>query len=99
MAKKTISVRMDDEEYRFLSVLAKEEREDVSKKVRELVDLGRVMLAIEKYKKSEASIGRAARIAGVSVSKMMDILREHNVEMNLDHEDYLKGLDSLRKTW
>jgi len=99
MAKKTISVRMDDEEYRFLSVLAKEEREDVSKKVRELVDLGRVMLAIEKYKKSEASIGRAARIAGVSVSKMMDILREHNVEMNLDHEDYLKGLDSLRKSW
>ncbi len=99
MAKKTISIRMDDEDYRFLSVLAKEEQEDVSKKVRELVDLGRVMLAIEKYKKSEASIGRAARIAGVSISKMMDILHEHNVEMNLQHEDYLKGLDSLRKTW
>jgi len=99
MAKKTISIRMDDEDYRFLSVLAKEEQEDVSKKVRELVDLGRVMLAIEKYKKSEASIGRAARIAGVSISKMMDILHEHNVEMNLQHEDYLRGLDSLRKTW
>ena len=99
MAKKTISVQMDDEEYRFLSLLAKEEREDVSKKVRELVDLGRVMLAIEKYKKSEASIEKASRIAGVSVSKMMDILHEHNVEMNLEHEDYLKGLDSLRKTW
>ena len=99
MAKKTISIRMDDEDYRFLSVLAKEEQEDVSKKVRELVDLGRVMLAIEKYKKSEASIGRAARIAGVSISKMMDILHEHNVEMNLQREDYLRGLDSLRKTW
>jgi len=57
------------------------------------------MLAKEKYKKSEASIERAGRIAGVSVSKMMDILLEHNVEMNLQHEDYLKGLDSLRKTW
>ena len=66
---------------------------------RELVDLGRVMLAIEKYKRSEASIERAARIAGVSISKMMDILHEHNVEMNLQREDYLKGLDSLRKTW
>ena len=98
MSKKTVSIRMDDEDYHFLSVLAKEEREDVSKTVRELVDLGRVMLAIEKYKKSEASIERAARIAGVSVSKMMDILHEHNVEMNLQHEDYLKGLDSLRKT-
>ena len=99
MAKKTVSIRMDDEDYRFLSVLAKEEREDISKKVRELVDLGRVMLAIEKYKKAEASIERAARIAGVSVSKMMDILHEHNVEMNLQHEDYLRGLDSLRKIW
>src|SRR4030042_1545149 len=95
MAKKTISIRMDDEDYRFLSVLAKEEQEDVAKKVRELVDLGRVMLAIEKYKKSEASIGRAARIAGVSISKMMDILHEHNVEMNLQHEDYLGGLLTL----
>jgi len=99
MAKKTVSIRMDDEDFRFLSGLAKEEREDVSKKMRELVDLGRVMLAIEKYKRSEASIERAARIAGVSISKMMDILHEHNVEMNLQREDYLKGLDSLRKTW
>ena len=65
----------------------------------EIMDPRRVMLAIEKCKKSEASIEKAARIAGVSVSKMMDILHEHNVEMNLEHEDYLKGLDSLRKTW
>jgi hypothetical protein len=69
VAKKTVSIRMNDEDYRFLTALAKEEREDVSKKVRELVDLGRVMFAINKYKKSEASIEKAARIAGVSLSK------------------------------
>jgi len=99
MATRTLSIRMDDRDYRFLSDLAKEEREDVSKKVRELVDLGRVMLAIERYRKSEASIARAAQIAGVSISKMMDILEEHNVEANLEYEDYLKGLKSLRKVW
>ena len=99
MSTKTLSIRMNDKDYKFLSGLAEEEKEDVSKKVRELVDLGRVMLAIEKYKKSEASIARAAQIADVSVSKMMDILHEHNVEMNLQLEDYLKGLDSLRKVW
>jgi|Deesub1362A_J573_1020465.scaffolds.fasta_scaffold12665_2 hypothetical protein len=54
---KTLSIRMDDEEYKFLS-----------------------SLAIEKYKKSEASIEKAARIAGVFISKMMDIFREHGVE-------------------
>jgi predicted HTH domain antitoxin len=90
---------MNDEDYRFLTALAKEEREDVSKKVRELVDLGRVMFAIDKYKKSEASLEKAARIAGVSLSKMMDILNEHNVELNLQREDYLRGVDNLREAW
>jgi predicted HTH domain antitoxin len=90
---------MNDEDYKFLSTLAKEEREDISKKVRELVDLGRMMLAIEKYKKSEASIEKSARIAGVSISKMVNILREHGIEANLEYEDYLSGLKSLRKVW
>ena len=99
MSKKTLSIRMDDGDYRFLSTLAKEEKEDVSKKVRELVDLGRVMLAIKKYRKSEASLEKAARIAGVSISKMIDVLRDHGVEANLEYEDYLKGLKSLRKIW
>jgi len=99
MSTKTLSIRMNDEDYQFLSTLAKEEREDISKKVRELVDLGRMMLAIEKYKKSEASIEKSARIAGVSISKMVDILREHGIEANLEYEDYLSGLKSLRKVW
>lgn len=86
-------------DYRFLASLAHEEQEDVSKKVRELVELGRVMLAIEKYRKSEASIGKAARIAGVSISRMLEIFREHGVEANLAFEDYLKGLKSLRQAW
>lgn len=99
MATKTLSIRIDDDDYKFLSVLAKEEKEDVSKTVRELVDLGRVMLAIEKYKKSEASIEKAAKIAGVSISKMMEIFKEYSVEANLEYEDYLKGLKSMRKVW
>lgn len=99
MATKTLSIRIDSDDYKFLSSLAKKEREDVSKAVRELVDLGRVMLAIEKYRKSEASIEKAAKIAGVSISKMMDIFREYGVEANIEYEDYLKGLKSIRKAW
>jgi len=99
MATKTLSIRMNDNDFKFLSSFAKEEKEDVSKTVRELVDLGRIMLAMEKYRKSEASIERAATIAGVSISKMMEIFKEYGVEANLEYEDYLKGLKSLRKTW
>jgi predicted HTH domain antitoxin len=90
---------MDEEDYRFLSTLAKEEKEDVSKKARELLEFGRVMLAIDKYRRSEASIEKSARIAGVSITKMMNILQEHGIEANLEYEDYLKGLKSLRMIW
>ena len=99
MATKSLSIRIKEDDYRFLSTLASEGREDVSKTVRELVDLGRVMLAIEKYRKSEASIEKAARIAGISISKMMDIFKEHGVETNIEYEDYLEGLKRLREVW
>ena len=99
MGTKTLSIRLKDDDYKFLSVLAKEEKEDVSKAARELVDRGRIMLAIEKYKKSEASIEKSARIAGVSISKMLEIFKEYGVEANLEYEDYLKGLKYLKKIW
>lgn len=67
--------------------------------MRELVDLGRVMLAIEKYRESEASLEKAARIAGVSISRTLEIFREHGVEANLEFKDYLKGLKSMRRVW
>jgi hypothetical protein len=64
MTGKTLSIRINDDYFQFLSALAKEEHADVSKKVRELVDLGRVMLSIEKYKNSEASLEKGSKIAG-----------------------------------
>jgi len=44
-------------------------------------------------------IEKSARIAGVSISKMIDIFKEHGIEANLEYEDYLNGLKSLRKVW
>jgi len=99
MAGKMLSIRITDDYYNFLSSLAKAEQADVSKKVRELVDLGRVMLAIDKYKKSEVSLEKASRIAGVSISKMMDVFSEYGVQSNLEYDDYLKGLKNLEKHW
>lgn len=96
---KTVSLRMDEENYGFLKKWAKAEKEDLSKAVREVVYKGRVMLAIEKYKKGEASLGKAAEIAGLSVGQMITMLAEYGVESNLEKEDYLKGLENLKKVW
>ncbi len=95
MSYKTMSIRIDKKDYDFVKVLAKEEKEDLSSAVRDLIDKGRIHLAIEEHKKGNASLGRASQIAGVSISKMIDILAEYGVESNLEVEDYRAGLKNL----
>jgi predicted HTH domain antitoxin len=96
---KTMSIRMDRENFEFLNELTKEQRSDFSKAVRDMVTRGRILLAVERYKKGEASLGRAAQLAGVPVGKMMTILTEYGVENRVEQEDYLQGLQGLRKVW
>ena len=96
---KTMSIRMDRDNYEFLQDISKEERSDLSKAVRDLVTRGRILLAVERYKKGEASLGKAAELAGLPLGQMMTILTEFGVESRVEKEDYLQGLQNLRKTW
>ena len=96
---KTMSIRMDRDNYEFLTEISKKERSDLSKAVRDLVSRGRILLAVERYKKEEASLGRAAELAGLPVGQLMTILAEFGVESRIEDEDYLQGLQSLAKVW
>ena len=96
---RTMSIRMDQDNFEFLNKLSKEESGDVSKAVRELVNKGRLLLAVERYKKNQVSLGRAAELAGLTLGEMMNILSEYGVKSNLEEEDYLKGLENLRNVW
>lgn len=96
---KTMSIRMDRDNYEFLSEIRKEERSDLSKAVRDMVTRGRILLAVERYKKGEASLGKAAELAGLPLGQMMTILTEFGVESRLEKEDYLQGLQNLQKVW
>ena len=96
---KTMSIRMDRENYEFLTEISKEERSDLSKAVRDLVMRGRVLLAVERYKKGDASLGKAAQLAGLSVGQMMTLLAEFGVESRIEKDDYLEGLKNLGKAW
>lgn len=96
---KTMSIRMDRENYEFLTEISKQERSDLSKAVRDLVTRGRVLLAVERYKKGDASLGKAAQLAGLSVGQMMTLLAEFGVESRIEKDDYLEGLKNLAKAW
>ena len=88
---KTMSIRMDRENFEFLNELTKEQKSDLSKAVRDMVTRGRILLAVERYKEGEASLGRAAELAGVPVGKMMTILTEYGVESRVEQEDLPPG--------
>jgi predicted HTH domain antitoxin len=64
-----------------------------------MVTRGRILLAVERYKNGEASLGRAAALAGVPLGRMMDILAEFGVESRLEKEDYLQGLKNIQNVW
>jgi predicted HTH domain antitoxin len=96
---KTMSIRMDRDNYEFLHEITKEERSDLSKAVRDLVSRGRILLAVERYKKGEASLGRAAELAGLPLGQMLTILTEFGVKSRLEKDDYLQGLRNLHKVW
>jgi predicted HTH domain antitoxin len=99
MTTKTMSIRMDRDNYEFLSAMTMEERSDLSKAVRDLVTRGRILLAVEKYRKGEASLGKAAEVAGLPVGQMMTLLGEFGVRSRIDREDYRQSLANLAKVW
>ena len=90
---------MDRENFELLNELTKEQRSDLSKAVRDMVTRGRVLLGVERYKKGEASLGKAAELAGVPVGQMMTLLTEFGVESRIEEDDYLQGLAAIRKAW
>jgi predicted HTH domain antitoxin len=94
-----MSIRMDRDNYEFLAAMRAEEQSDLSKAVRDLVTRGRVLLAVEKYRKGEASLGKAAKVAGLPVGQMMTLLEEFGVRSRIDPEDYHLSLVNLEKVW
>jgi predicted HTH domain antitoxin len=57
------------------------------------------MLAVERYSEGAVSLGRAAELAGLPISRFMDVLGRHGVAANLDESDYLESLKLARDAW
>lgn len=58
-----------------------------------------ILLAVERYRKGEASLGRAAELAGLPVGQMMTVLSEFGVRSRIEREDYRHRVANLAKVW
>ena len=94
-----INLKVDEGEYLFLEEAAKRKHTRKSEIAKELFEMGRVSYAVNEYEQGRASIEKASKIAGVSISEFMDILTKFGVKSKVGYEDYLNGLKNLREVW
>ncbi len=90
----TVSSRLDLRTINLFSEVLKEKKSEV---VRTLVESGKIHKAVELYSMKKVSLGLGARLAGVTLSEFIDLLKENNVYLNLEKEDIEKALNTARK--
>ena len=62
-------------------------KENRSEVIRELLDEGKKMKALNLYKNKKLSLGLASKFSGLSLSEFLDLLEEYNISLNLSLED------------
>ncbi len=90
----TVSSRLDSETLGLFEKLLKESRSEV---VRTLVEAGKKEKAAELYKNKKVSLGLGSKLAGLTLSEFIDLLGQHNINLNLEKEDVERALNTARK--
>ncbi len=96
---KVMSIRLPEEDLHLVEELARDEDIEKSAAIRELIGFGRIYLAIQKYKEGKISIGRAAEIADMSLSNLIELFSNLGIKSKIEKEDYLIGLRHLKKVF
>ena len=95
-----ISLRLPQDTIEALDEIAKKERKDRSTLIREILDEGikekRVNLAVELYRRKEATGWQASKLAGVSLRKFYEALQTRGVLLQYDERDLEEDLKALR---
>ena len=86
-----MTIRLPKEDLEIIKEITAEEKIEKSTAVRELIEMGKVYLAILKYKDGKISIGKAAEIAGMTISEIMDLFAQLGIKSKLEINDYLEG--------
>ena len=90
----TVSTRLDSKMINLFQKVLKEKRSEI---VRELVEHGKKSKAAELYKMKKVSLGLGSKLAGLSLSEFIDLLKEYNIDLNLQKEDIKQALYTARK--
>ncbi|MDO8627657.1 MAG: UPF0175 family protein [Candidatus Diapherotrites archaeon] len=92
-----LTLRLPKNDIMAIKEVSERKNIDKSTAARKLIELGKLFFAIDEYKKEKISFGKAAEIAGLGISDMMDALTELGIKSNLAVEDYITGKKTAKK--
>ena len=84
-------MKIKDEIISLIELKSKEERTNKAIVLKQFLYRGLEDYAINLVSRGRLSIGKAAEIAGLAISEMMDLLSKLGVESNLELSDYLES--------
>jgi len=95
----TVSVRIDREELDEIDKISKMEKKTKSSVLRDVFDKGirekKLEIAIEKFRKNEATAWKASRIAGIPLSKFMDILVNNGIDFHYGAKELKEDFEAV----
>ncbi|MEE8167636.1 MAG: UPF0175 family protein [Candidatus Hydrothermarchaeales archaeon] len=96
----TVSVRLDEGTLKDLQFLMKDYKADRSEVLRRLLDRGLKQAKIEKVlgllREHKISIGKAAKLAGITIYEMIELCKEHEIHIGYTKEDLYRDLERFR---
>ncbi len=93
----TISMRLDKHTLKEVEFLMKEYKTDKSEVMRRLLDRGLKQAKLEKVlellRQHKISIGKAAKLAGVTIYEMIELCRKHEIHVGYTKDDLKHDLE------
>ncbi len=96
-----IGARMEEEVYKIIDKVAKEEKLDKTSAMKILVQEGwkglRLKKTLFKYQQGLISVDKAATLSGINVNEMMKAIVSYGIKSEETLEEYKKGIKILTK--
>ena len=99
MKSKSISIRIPVEDYEELKRISDDSGIGRSTVIRDVLERGirdkKLDIAIDKYRKHEITLWKAARMAGIPLTKFIDILAKEGLEYHYTPEEVTEEFEGL----
>lgn len=92
----TVSVRLNEKTIKDLELIKKDYQIDRSEVVRRLLEKGlkqaKTEKALELLRQHKISIGKAAKIAEITIYEMIELSKKHEIHIGYNQEDLKRDL-------